>query len=159
MRKFGLILLLAAAALFIILPISLGSALLFEWDSMVIFLDLFRELFFTLVPGLLTAGLLLFFFDKIIAYSEAHSWTVYFWLGLLLVGSLWYFMAYTAAPDSVFLSVENIVPGDEFFSPNLQVFSLYFSFTIIIIAGIFLLRSVQDMKWDTLKSGALLLGF
>ena len=46
MRKFGLILLLGAAALFIVLPIALGSALLFEWDSMVIFLGLFRELFF-----------------------------------------------------------------------------------------------------------------
>ncbi|MEQ8353379.1 MAG: adenylate/guanylate cyclase domain-containing protein [Leptospiraceae bacterium] len=159
MRKFGLILLLAAAALFIFLPIALGSALLFEWDSMVIFLRLFRELFFTLVPGLIVAGLFLLFFDRIMDYTESHSWAVYIWLGLLFLGSFWYFMAYTAAPDSVFIQVENIVPGDDLFSPDLQVFSLYGALTIIVVAGIFLLRSVKDLRWDTLKSGALLLGF
>ncbi|MBU44481.1 MAG: adenylate/guanylate cyclase domain-containing protein [Spirochaetaceae bacterium] len=159
MRKFGLILLLGAAALFIVLPIALGSALLFEWDSMVIFLGLFRELFFTLVPGFLIVGLLLYFYDRIVAYSEANSWTLYLWIGLLLLGSLWYFMAYTAGPASVFIQVENVVPGDEYFSPDLQIFSLYLALTTIVSGGIFLLRAVKDLKWDTLKSGSLLLGF
>ena len=159
MRKFGLILLLVASVLFSFLLITLGSAILFEWDSLVFFLRLFKELFFTLVPGLVLLGILLLLYDRIVAFSEGRPWVTLFWIGCLLLGSLWYFMAYAAGPDSVFLRVNYIVPGDELFSPNLQVFSLYLSLVLITASGIFLLKAVRERRWDTLKSGALLLGF
>lgn len=159
MRKFGLILLLLAAALFIILPLALGSALLFDWNSMVIFLNMFRELWLTLVPGFVILGFLLFFYDRITAFSEDHHWTLYVWLGVLAVGSTLYFLAYTARADSLFQTVDHIVPGDQSFTPSLQVFSIYMAFTMIAAAGIMLFNDVKHMKWDTLKSGSVLLGF
>lgn len=159
MRKFGLALLALAAALFIVLPLTLGSALVFNWDSMVIFLRMFRELFFTLVPFLLILGLLLLYFDRISAYSGQNRWTLYFWLALLLIGSTIYFLAYTARADSAFVQVQNIVPGDSSFSPTLQVFTIYMALCLIASSAIFLFDGMKHLKWDTLKIGSILLGF
>ena len=159
MRKFGLILILVASVLLVLLPALFLLAWWLQSEYLTLLFTLFREMYFTLVPALYLLGIALFFYERISAYCEERSWTLYIWLALFLLSGLWYFFAYKASPESPFLQVDAVIPFAELVSPNLQVFSLYISLALVFIGGIFLFAHFKNLNFDTLKSGSLLLAF
>ncbi len=179
MQKTARLILIATAALFFILPallyisfqvdfpdeqsaFSTFIASVFEPLGIPAFsamIEFFREVYFTLLPGLTFICLAILNFDRLRA-EDSKEWSKrdFFWLGLFILTMVVYIVVYSSAPDSVFFAVQSIIPPLGSLAPDLYTFFLWHSFFFMVIASMFVFHLLNMQGFDKNNYGALMIG-
>lgn len=159
MRKIGLVLLGIAAGLLILLPAFLYLLAFMDSSLQFGYTRFFKEVYFTIVPGIALVGAGFFFQEKLTA-TEKDRFVLkdYLWTALFFGSLLLYILVFIAAPDSIFNRMGNLIPPVHFLAPEWNAFLLWISFFLVLVSSIMLYRSVQRLRWDKNRSGALMIG-
>lgn len=159
MRKIGLVLLGVAAGLLILLPAILYMLAITESSLQFGFSRFFKEVYFTVIPGIALVGAGFFFQEKLTA-TEKDRFVLkdYLWTALFVGSLLLYIFVFITAPDSVFVRMGNLIPPIHYLAPEWNTFLLWISFFLVLVSSIMLYRSVQRLRWDKNRSGALMIG-
>ncbi len=146
------------------LPAGLGKALSTAHE---IVRDLFPDIYFSMLPGLLVVGVALFFYERLAEETKRKEFGLsdLAWATVGVLALALFVLAYSASSDSIFYEIhllfyflEVIVPGLGRLSPNLHTFTLWFSLFLAITAVIFLYDAFGRLGYDKQKVGALLIG-
>ncbi|MCE9600079.1 MAG: CHASE2 domain-containing protein [Spirochaetia bacterium] len=162
MRKLAIGLLITAGVLAIVLPLILVLAIAFN-KSPALVADFFREVYLTIVPGIATLGVALFFFEKLVPKTtkkedrKVHRFD-FVALALFVTSTLLFLIAYAAPLTSFFHTVRSILPEPlAALGPDLYTFTLWFSFIWFLISSIFAFQTLTRLGIDRGRLGGFII--
>ncbi|HNN75929.1 MAG TPA: adenylate/guanylate cyclase domain-containing protein [Leptospiraceae bacterium] len=159
MRKIALGLLVAAAALFLLLPLVLFLSLTFN-RSTVLVGSFFAETYLTIIPGLATLGLALYYFERLFPQDKSKVLRRFDYISLAVFGTsaIAFVITYASSASSVFHRVKSILPEPlSALGPDLYTFCLWFSFFWLIIGAIYTFQGLARAGVDRGNLGGLII--
>jgi len=159
MRKTGRILLWASLGLFFLFPAILYGLIIIDSSLQFGYSRFFKEIYFTIVPGILIVGLVFFFHEKLISTAkDRFTLKDLLWLLLFFSSLTLYVMVFIAGPESIFTQAGHLIPAIDYLTPRWNGFLLWISFFVIFVSAVMVYESVQRLRWDKNRAGALMIG-
>jgi len=121
------------------------------------FIGFFKEFYLPVLPGIILLGAGFFYNHKLLPEKGGWQGRDFLWVGVLTIGVLFFFLAYSAGPGSVFHRVESLIPALGAITPDLFTFTVWISFFLIATGSIFVYFTLIRMKYDRAVTGALLI--
>ena len=131
------------------------------------FADLFPDVYYSILPGLLIVGAALFFYERLAELKGRKDFGLsdLGWATVAVLALAFFILAYSAAPNSAFYQIgylfffmDYLIPGMGSLSPDLYTFTIWISLSIMITSSIFLYDAFGRLGYDKQKVGALLIG-